>query len=128
LQDRSGELFSMATLADGSPRLVWLLTFVKGTVLAKVRPHAPELLSDLGRFLGEMDAALHSSRIRRAPELKWDSSRAAWIKNYVKHIVDAKDRALVEKFSRFTNWKWFRRCRGCAAASSTAMPMITTFS
>ena len=67
--------------ADGSTRLVWLLTFVTGTVLAKVRPHAPELLGDLGRFLGEMDAALHSfSHPAAHRELKWDSSRAAWIK------------------------------------------------
>src|SRR5258708_16235075 len=99
LPDRSGELFSAVTLADGATRLVWLLTFVKGTVLAKVRPHAPELLGDLGRFLGEMDAALQSfSHPAAHRELKWDSSRAAWIKNYVQHIADAKGRALVEKF------------------------------
>jgi 4-aminobutyrate aminotransferase-like enzyme/Ser/Thr protein kinase RdoA (MazF antagonist) len=99
LPGHDGELFSAVTLADGSTRLVWLLTFVKGTVLAKVRPHAPELLSDLGRFLGEMDAALYSfSHPAAHRELKWDSSRAAWIKNYVQHLADAKGRALVEKF------------------------------
>ncbi len=99
LPDRSGELFSTVTIADGSTRLVWLLTFVKGIVLAKVRPHAPELLGDLGRFLGEMDVALRSfSHPAAHRELKWDSTRAAWIKNYVQHIADAKGRALVEKF------------------------------
>ncbi len=99
LPDLDGELFSAVTIADGSTRLVWLLTFVKGTVLAKVRPHAPELLGDLGRFLGELDAALHSfSHPAAHRELKWDSTRAAWIKNYVQHIADAKGRALVEKF------------------------------
>jgi len=99
LADHDGELFSAVTVADGSTRLVWLLTFVKGTVLAKVRPHALELLGDLGRFLGEMDAALHSfSHPAAHRELKWDSSRAVWIKNYVQHIADAKGRALVEKF------------------------------
>jgi len=51
LPDHDGELFSAVTISDGSTRLVWLLTFVKGTVFAKVRPHAPELLGDLGRFL-----------------------------------------------------------------------------
>jgi 4-aminobutyrate aminotransferase-like enzyme/Ser/Thr protein kinase RdoA (MazF antagonist) len=99
LPDRDGELFSAVTLADGSTRLVWLLTFVKGTVLAKVRPHAPELLGDVGRFLGEMDAALHSfSHPAAHEELKWDFTRVAWIKNYVQHVADAKGRALVEKF------------------------------
>jgi len=102
LPAHDGELFSAVTIADGSTRLVWLLTFVKGTVLAKVRPHAPELLGDLGRFLGGMDAALHSfSHPAAHRELKWDSTRAAWIKNYVHHIADAKGRALVEKFLGF---------------------------
>ncbi len=97
--NRSGELFASVTATDGSTRLVWLLTFVNGTVLAKVRPHTPELLGDLGRFLGEMDAALQSfSHPAAHRELKWDSSRAAWIKDYVQHIPDAERRALVERF------------------------------
>ena len=99
LPDRHRELFSTVTIADGSTRLVWLLTFVKGTVLAKVRPHAPELLGDLGRFLGEMDAALQTfSHPAAHRELKWDSSRAAWIKGILQHVADAKQRALVERF------------------------------
>jgi 4-aminobutyrate aminotransferase-like enzyme/Ser/Thr protein kinase RdoA (MazF antagonist) len=94
-----GEQFTSIAAADGSTRLVWLLTFVNGTVLAEVRPHTPELLSDLGRFLGEMDAALQSFAHAAAHrELKWDSSRAGWIKDYVKHIAGSKRRALVEKF------------------------------
>ena len=97
--NRSGELFAPIAAADGSTRLVWLLTFVDGNVLAEVRPHTPELLGDLGRFLGEMDAALQSfSHAAAHRELKWDSSRAGWIKEYVKHIGDSKRRALVEKF------------------------------
>jgi len=81
LPNRSGEFFSEITCADGSKRLVWLLRFLKGTVLAEVRPHAPELLRDLGRFLGEMDAALQSFEHPAAHrQLKWDSSRAVWIK------------------------------------------------
>src|SRR5712664_2230926 len=97
--NRSGELFASIAAADGSTRLVWLLTFLSGTVLAEVRPHTTELLGDLGRFLGEMDAALESFTHAAAHrELKWDSSRAGWIKDYVKHIAGSKRRALVEKF------------------------------
>lgn len=97
--NRSGEQFTSIAAADGSTRLVWLLTFVRGTVLAEVRPHTPELLGDLGRFVGEMDAALQSFAHAAAHrELKWDSSRAGWIKDYVKHIAGSKRRALVEKF------------------------------
>jgi 4-aminobutyrate aminotransferase-like enzyme/Ser/Thr protein kinase RdoA (MazF antagonist) len=99
IPNRSGEIHSEITVADGAKRLVWLLSFVRGTVLAKVRPHTPELLSDLGRFLGEMDAALQTfSHPAAHRELKWDSSRTGWIKEYVPHIADAKRRALVEKF------------------------------
>jgi 4-aminobutyrate aminotransferase-like enzyme/Ser/Thr protein kinase RdoA (MazF antagonist) len=99
LPNRNGELFSSITVADGSNRLVWLLSFVNGTVLANVRPHAPELLRDIGRFLGEMDAALQSfSHPAAHRELKWDSSRAVWIKEFLYHIADAQRRALVEKF------------------------------
>ncbi len=97
--NRSGELFTSIAAADGAARLVWLLTFVPGKVLADVRPHSMELLGDLGRFLGEMDAALQSFTHPGAHhELKWDSSRAGWIREYVQHIGDSKRRALVEKF------------------------------
>src|SRR3981189_541441 len=99
IPNRSGEQFTSIVAADGSTRLVWLLTFLNGTVLAEVRPHTPELLGDLGRFLGEMDAALQSFTHAAAHrELQWDSSRAGWIKDYVKHIADSKRRALLEKF------------------------------
>src|SRR5580704_1297740 len=99
LPNREGQLFASITVADGSNRLVWLLSFVNGTVLAQVHPHSPELLRDLGRFLGEMDAALQSfSHSAAQRELKWDSSRTAWIKEYVQHIAGARGRALVERF------------------------------
>jgi 4-aminobutyrate aminotransferase-like enzyme/Ser/Thr protein kinase RdoA (MazF antagonist) len=99
ITNRSGGLFTSIAAADGATRLVWLLSFVKGTVLAKVRPHTAELLGDLGRFLGEMDAALQSFAHPAAHrELKWDSSRADWITEYVKDIGDANRRPLVEKF------------------------------
>ncbi|HET8925455.1 MAG TPA: aminotransferase class III-fold pyridoxal phosphate-dependent enzyme [Candidatus Acidoferrum sp.] len=100
--NRNGELFSSIAAADGSVRFVWLLTFVQGTALSQVRPHTPELLGDLGRFLGEIDAALQSfSHPAAIRELKWDSSRAGWIKKHVREIDDSKRRELVEKFLAF---------------------------
>jgi 4-aminobutyrate aminotransferase-like enzyme/Ser/Thr protein kinase RdoA (MazF antagonist) len=98
LPNCGGELFSEITAADGSKRLVWLLSFLKGTVLAEVRPHAPELLRDLGRFLGEADVALQSFEHSAAHrELKWDSSQVAWIREFISEIEGAERRALVEK-------------------------------
>src|SRR5437870_530216 len=99
LPNHRGERFTEITSPDGSKRLVWLLSFLKGTVLAEVRPHPPELLRDLGWFLGEMDRALESFEHPAAHrELKWDSSRAGWIKAYVPEIENTGRRALVEKF------------------------------
>ena len=95
----SGETFMSATLSDGSKRLVWLLTYIAGTVLAKVNPHAPELLRNLGEFLGEMDAALADfSHPAAHRDLKWDLSRACWIREYLQHISASPRRALVERF------------------------------
>jgi 4-aminobutyrate aminotransferase-like enzyme/Ser/Thr protein kinase RdoA (MazF antagonist) len=95
---RGGEAFQKAQTADGSRRLVWLLTFLPGTVLADARPHEPELCESLGRYLGEMDAALqdfsHPSTNR---ELKWDLARAGWIREYLRFIADPSRRALVER-------------------------------
>jgi 4-aminobutyrate aminotransferase-like enzyme/Ser/Thr protein kinase RdoA (MazF antagonist) len=95
----SGELHTEITTADGTVRLVWLLTFVPGTVLAEVRPHREELLNGLGRLLGEMDSALQNfSHPAARRELKWDLSTAGWIKKRLYDIDDASRRALVEKF------------------------------
>ncbi len=94
----AGEAFTTVTGADGFERLVWLLTYVPGTVLADVRPHSRELLLSIGRFLGEMDAALAGFEHPAAKrELKWDLAGASWIRAHVDHIVDPPRRALVEK-------------------------------
>jgi 4-aminobutyrate aminotransferase-like enzyme/Ser/Thr protein kinase RdoA (MazF antagonist) len=93
------DAFTVAALADGTKRLLWLLTYVPGTVLAKVNPHTGELLHSLGQFLGEMDAGLANfSHPATHRELKWDLSRASWIRDYLSHIGNSKQRALVEKF------------------------------
>jgi 4-aminobutyrate aminotransferase-like enzyme/Ser/Thr protein kinase RdoA (MazF antagonist) len=95
----SGDTFTVATLPDGTERLLWLLTYIPGPVLAKVNPHGPELLRSLGKFLGEMDAALTDfSHPAAHRELKWDLGRAGWIRDYLKHIEDSARCALVERF------------------------------
>ena len=58
IPNSSGQLFAHVQTADGAGRIVWLLSFLPGVALAEVQPHPPELLESLGRFLGEMDAAL----------------------------------------------------------------------
>lgn len=95
----NGDPFTSITANDGTARFVWLLTFVKGTVLAHAWPQSLELLRSEGRLLGEIDETLadfsHPAAMR---ELKWDSSRAIWIREFIPHVGDARRRKLVEHF------------------------------
>jgi hydroxylysine kinase len=98
-QTRDGATVASVSGPDGTERLVWMLTYVPGRVLAEVRPHSGELLLSLGRLLGQMDAALvgfsHPAAHR---ELKWDLARAGWIRDCLHHISDPARRALVARF------------------------------
>jgi len=96
---RDGGILTTITGPDGAQRLAWMLTFVPGRVLAEVRPHSDELLFSLGKLLGQMNAALidftHPAAQR---ELKWDLTRAAWIRDYIKYVPEPAHRALVDRF------------------------------
>src|ERR1700730_28645 len=97
--NKNGEPFAAIIAGEGSERLIWLLSYVPGTMLAKARPHSSELLQSLGQFLGAMDAALadfaHPAARR---ELKWDLARASWIRQHLHLLRNASQRGLVEKF------------------------------
>lgn len=96
---QSGRFFTEITTIDGTTRLVWMLTFVRGTVLAEVCPHSDELLHSLGHLLGTIDSALAGFQHPAAKrELKWDLSAAGWTRNHLHEISDPPRRALVEKF------------------------------
>jgi Ser/Thr protein kinase RdoA (MazF antagonist) len=74
---RRGELFARQTVDDGSVRLIWLLTFLPGSLLVDVHPHPPELLQSFGQLLGEMDAALMDfSHPATHRDFKWDLSQS----------------------------------------------------
>lgn len=97
--NRDGQAFASITAVDRSQRLVWLLTYIPGTMLAKARPHSPELLRSLGQFLGELDAALADfSHVAAGRELKWDLARAGWIRAHLDHLRETSQRKLVEQF------------------------------
>ena len=95
----TGEAFTTITAADGAPRLVWLLTYVPGTVMAKANPHSAEMLRSLGEMLGEVSTGLaRFSHPAAQRELKWDFARAGWIREHLDRIADPDRRALLEKF------------------------------
>ena len=96
-QTPAGEAAGTAQVSDGTERLVWMLTYVPGQLLAETRPHSLELLHSLGRFMGRLDAALadffHPAAER---ELKWDLARAGWIRGCLHYVRDPERRKLVE--------------------------------
>lgn len=96
---KSGEPFRSITDAAGHKRLVWLLSYLPGATLEKTNPHPSGLFENLGRFLGELDSALQTfSHPAAHRELKWDSSRAGWIREQLHHIAAPEQRVLVEYF------------------------------
>lgn len=95
---KHGQAFAKIAVEEGPERFVWLLTFVPGTVLAKVRPHSPRLLRALGGLLGEIDRALGSfAHPAQKRELKWDSAQALWISEYLSGVREPWRRALLER-------------------------------
>jgi 4-aminobutyrate aminotransferase-like enzyme/Ser/Thr protein kinase RdoA (MazF antagonist) len=93
-----GQLTETVMDARGTPHLVRLLTWVPGTVFAKVAPHGPNLLSTLGMYLGRLDTALETFEHAAADrELKWDPARASWIAAHVDRVADSDRRALVTR-------------------------------
>jgi 4-aminobutyrate aminotransferase-like enzyme/Ser/Thr protein kinase RdoA (MazF antagonist) len=97
--NKNGEAFSAITAPDGSTRLVWLLTYIPGTLMAHANPHSAEMLRSLGELLGELSTGLaHFSHGAAKRELKWDFERAGWIREHLDQIADPDRRALIEKF------------------------------
>lgn len=97
--NKNGQPLASVTTPDGTQRLVWMLSYIPGTMLAKARPHSPILLASLGQFLGQMDAALADfSHPAAGRELKWDLARAGWIRQHLHQLRHPSQRALVEKF------------------------------
>jgi 4-aminobutyrate aminotransferase-like enzyme/Ser/Thr protein kinase RdoA (MazF antagonist) len=95
----NGQLFSRIKTEDGASRLVWLLTFVPGAILAETKPHTPELLASLGTLLAEIDTALLDfSHPATQRELKWDLSRSLKARDYLSHVRNPEQRALAEQF------------------------------
>lgn len=78
-------------------RLVWMLSWVDGTVLAHIKHHEPTLLANLGRTLALLDQTLLSFAHPAAHrQMKWDLSQPTWIADYLPYLA-AEDRRLIER-------------------------------
>lgn len=83
----------------GSKHLARLLSFLPGRFLVDAGPHSDELLKNLGRFYGRVDAALegltHPAMCR---PIVWDLRGASGSRRFLPLIADHAERALVERF------------------------------
>jgi len=94
-----GELYRRITLEDETSRLIWMLSYLPGTMLVEARPHTPELLGSLGGLLAKIDLALKDFAHPCAQRfLKWDLSRSNWARDYLGHIANLERRALAKNF------------------------------
>ena len=98
LPTRAGQAMATIKGSGEATHLVRLLSYLPGKALAQIKPHPPALLHKLGTMLGTLDKALlnftHPAAQR---ELKWDLSRASWIREYLHCIASPQRRELVER-------------------------------
>ena len=98
--DLNGDLIASVHDADGIAYAVRLLSYLPGKPLARVKPHSPELMRNLGQFLGGVSCALTDfSHPAAKRELKWDLQQAAnTINTYKGYLTHAGRRDLIEGF------------------------------
>jgi 4-aminobutyrate aminotransferase-like enzyme/Ser/Thr protein kinase RdoA (MazF antagonist) len=96
----SGRQITSVAGLEGVTHFVRLLTYLPGKPFARVKPHDTELLTDLGRFFGNLDRILedfdHPAAHR---DFHWDLKNAAQILNQnIGLIDDPVKRGLIERF------------------------------
>ncbi len=90
-----------ASIGEADGRLLRLLTYLPGTILADARPQTARLLGSVGRLLGELDRALEGfiHAAARGRDLLWNPDRALEIiARHREAIRDPERRALVDHF------------------------------
>ncbi|MBX3278520.1 MAG: aminotransferase class III-fold pyridoxal phosphate-dependent enzyme [Acidobacteria bacterium] len=85
--------------AQDAERLVWMLDYLPGRLLADLASRPDSLLHDLGASLGRIDASLadfdHPFTNR---EMRWDAARAHWVRDCMHLHADPARRTLIEHF------------------------------
>jgi 4-aminobutyrate aminotransferase-like enzyme/Ser/Thr protein kinase RdoA (MazF antagonist) len=95
----AGESIATITTEQGATHFARLLAYVPGKPLARVKPHSPALLYQLGNLLGRMDRIMQAFEHPAARrELKWDLQRTMWIRDYLQYIEQSAQRAMVDRF------------------------------
>ncbi|MFZ6013202.1 MAG: aminotransferase class III-fold pyridoxal phosphate-dependent enzyme, partial [Bacteroidota bacterium] len=84
--------------SEGNTRMMRLLTWVEGRVLAHVNPHNASLLQSLGEMCGKLCRALKDFDHPAAHRfMKWDPAQVAWTREYVR-ILKPQQQKIVDDF------------------------------
>ena len=80
--------------------LVRLLPFLEGNILAKTYPQKPNLMEDIGQFLGKVDLALEDFEHAGAHRMmQWDIAQSEKIiGDYIQYFKDENQRDLISFF------------------------------
>lgn len=90
-----GQLWALVTVVD-RPQIVWMLSYIDGTLFADANPVDDALVGHLAQLVGQLDATMadfaHPAAHR---ELEWDVMRAAWIAEYDHAFATDTERQIV---------------------------------
>lgn len=91
------EMIPEETDDDGETRVLRMVQWVPGKVLAKVKPKSLDLLRQLGEACGALCKALQGFDHPAAHRFfKWDIAQLPWIEDHLDTIASAERRALVK--------------------------------
>jgi len=103
-----GENIETVSGADGRSHFMRLVTYLNGTPSGSVKRHSYELMTDLGRKLGELDKALLGfDHVALHRDFHWDFANGlSVVKKNIKLVRDKKMREMVSEltknFEKFT--------------------------
>ena len=98
IQARNGSDTVIVPGADGRRYRARLLSYLEGIPLCEFRPHSPRLLSDIGRRLGQVSAALQNfSHAEQRLDYRWNIRNLPRVAAYG-HDLPPEKRSLVEHF------------------------------
>lgn len=81
----------------GRPRLLRVLSWLEGSVMATWKPRSDEMLRSLGKALGRLTLGLHGFDHEAGHRfIKWDLGQTPWVEPHLACILDPEKRALAD--------------------------------
>lgn len=97
IPDKDGNEIVQQKDNRGNPLLIRMVSFLPGTLLARYKPHTPQLMVALGEFMGRLDGILQSFKDPAACRfIEWDLREGEFIANHLDSIPKGKKRSMVQ--------------------------------